>query len=127
MFLSGPLKYAANGRNPNAPRQKYGRADDVFMQSKRSLGRLTMNFVAKSRGPQRGFEGSLTHAHRDHDWLFVMRRACYGKGVRIVAFTSHAWARKDKIGMLPSSEFEAVTICVKPERHSISGDPLSIH
>jgi hypothetical protein len=31
-----------------------------------------------------------------------------------------------KIGMLPGSECEARTICIKPESRRISGDPLLI-
>jgi hypothetical protein len=31
-----------------------------------------------------------------------------------------------KIGMLPGSECEARTICVKPESHRVSGDSLLV-
>jgi hypothetical protein len=34
---------------------------------------------------------------------------------------------EDKVGMLPSSEFEASAICVEPEGHRISCDSLPIH
>src|SRR6266446_4899508 len=100
---------------------------DISMQRERSSGTAHDELRAKSSSLQRGLKGSLTHAHRDHDWLFVMRRACERKGPGIIAFTSHARVRGDKVGMLPGSEFEIGTICAEPESHRISGDSLPIH
>jgi hypothetical protein len=34
---------------------------------------------------------------------------------------------EDKVGMLPSPEFEIGAICVEPESYRISGDSLPIH
>src|SRR5580658_10932002 len=127
MFLSGLLKDAANRRNPDTAREKYRRPGDIFMQRERSPGAAHDEFRATSGSVQPALKVSLTHAHRDHDWLVVMRRACEGEGPGIVAFTAHARAREDKVGMLPSSEFEAGAICFEPEGHRISGDSLPVH
>src|SRR5467141_683141 len=77
---------------------------------------------AKSGSLQCALEGSLAHAHRDHNRLFVHRGACDREGPRIVAL-----ATEDKVGMLTSPEFVAGAICVKPKRHRVPGDSLSIH
>src|SRR4029077_12947859 len=121
------LKDAANGRNPDTTRDKHRSSGDIFMQSERSSGTAHRKLRAKSSSLQRRLKGSLTHAHRDHDWLFFVRRACERKGPRIVAFTFHARLREDKIGMLPGSEFEAGAIHVKPKSHRISGDSLPVY
>src|SRR5258705_13702854 len=121
------LKDAANGRNPDTTRNKHRSSGEILMQRERSSGTAHPELRAKSSGLQRSLEGGLTHAHRDHDWLFFKRRACERKGPGIVAFTSHVRVRSDKIGMLPGSEFVAGAICVKPEGHRISGDSLPIN
>src|SRR5580765_7814070 len=121
------LKDAANGCYPNAPRDKHCSSPYIFMQCERSSGTAHRELRAKSSGLQRGLKGSLTHAHRDHDWLFVMRRACERKGPGIVTFISHVRVRSDKVGMLPCPEFVAGAICVEPEGHRISGDSLPIY
>ena len=97
------------------------------MLRERSPGTAHDELRAKSDSLRRALEGSLAHAYRDHDWLFVMRGACDRKGPGIVAFTSHTRVREDKVGMLPSPEFEIGAICVEPESHRISGDSLPIH
>jgi len=74
-FLSGLPKDAANGRNPDATREKHRRPGEISMQRERSPGTADDELRAKSRRLQRGLKGSLPHAHRDHDRPFVMRRA----------------------------------------------------
>src|SRR5580700_1017475 len=126
-FLGGLLKDAANGRNSDTTRQKHRRPGDVSMQREGSPGTAHDELRAKSSRLQRGLKGGLSHAHRDHDWLFVKRRARERKGPGIVTFTFHVRAREDKVGMLPGSESEAGQICVKPKSHRISRDSLPIH
>src|SRR5580693_3436974 len=121
------LKDAANGCNPDTTSDKHRSSGDIFMQRERSSGTAHRELRAMRSSLQRGLKGSLAHAHRDHDWLFVMRRACERKGAGIIDFTSSARVREDKIGMLPGSEFEIGAICVEPERHRIFGNSLPIH
>src|SRR5580692_9562377 len=126
-FLGGLLKDAANGRNPDATREKHRRPGDISMQREGSPGTAHDELRAKRSRLQRGLKTSLSHAHRDHDRPFLVRRACERKGPGIVAFTFYVRARNDKVGMLPCPESEAGTIGVKPEGHRISGDSLPIH
>src|ERR1700747_1794430 len=104
MFLRGLLKDAANRRNTDATREKYRRSRDISMQRERSPGTAHDEFRAAIGNLPRAFKRSLTHARGDHDWLFVTRKACERECPGIVAFTDHARAREDKVGMLPSSE-----------------------
>jgi len=87
-FLIGPVQDAAHRRNPDTAREKYCRPGDVLMQCERSSGTAHFELGAKGSRVQGSLEASLAHAHRDHDWLFVKRRACERKGPGIVAFAS---------------------------------------
>src|ERR1700740_1228787 len=118
------LKDAANGGDPNTACNKHRSSSDVFMQRKGSSGSGHRELRAKSSSLQSGFKGCLTHAHRDHNWLFVSGRACERKRMGVVGVASDARVPTDKIGMLPGSEFEIDTICVEPKGHRLSGDSL---
>src|ERR1700747_3920611 len=98
------LKDAANGSNSDTTRDKHRSSGDIFMQREGSSWTAHRELCAKGSGLQCGLKASLSHAHRDHNWLFVSRRACERKGAGVVTF--HAGGRRTQVGMLPAPKLK---------------------